>query len=63
MWFIHTPDETAVESLVWPPTKTFCVLVKRKSEIYSKTFPLMPYDTNFMTKFLMWHLIESLGKV
>ena len=41
-----TPDKTVVDSLIWPPTKTFCVLLERKSEIYSKTDPLMPYDAN-----------------
>lgn len=41
-----TPDKTAAESLVWPPTKIFFILLERKSEIHFKTGPLMSYDAN-----------------
>ena len=35
-----------VESLVWSPFKTFCVLLHKKSEIHSRIGPVIPYDAS-----------------
>ena len=57
-----TPDKTAVDSLIWWPTKTLYVLLERKSEIHSKTGPLIPYDANLWQSYLCGTLLKTLTK-